>query len=83
MEDDTPRLRESSSLTSAAGGLENMGAELLGSLVCPLPHAGLAPPGGRGLCSSSSSHPHLLLTSLLEHLGHPQCVDPLHTEQPR
>lgn len=43
MEDDTPRGRESISLASVANGLDNKGAELLESLVCPLPHAGLPP----------------------------------------
>lgn len=43
MEDDTPRGRESISLASVANGLDNRGAELLESLVCPLPHPGLPP----------------------------------------
>lgn len=43
MEGDTPKGRESISLTPVANGLENMGADLLESLVCPLPHPVLAP----------------------------------------
>lgn len=36
MADDTPKQRESFSLTPVMHGLENMGAEFLERMVCPL-----------------------------------------------
>ena len=43
MEGNSPKGREFISLTPVTNGLENMGAELLESLVCPLPHPHFGP----------------------------------------
>lgn len=80
MEDNMPRWKESVSLSSVANGLENMGAEFLESMVCPL-----SPPPFGPLVGGASFHwlPLCsLVTYLLEHLGTPQCVSLLSTEQP-
>lgn len=55
MEDNTPRPKESICLTSVSSGLDNMGAELLESLVCLLPHPHLGPWGGGGFVHPFSS----------------------------
>jgi hypothetical protein len=76
MADDTPSRRQSISLTPEAHGLENMGAEFLESMVCPLPQlclgllgllglsqarGGGGDSGGKPLCPLSSLTPPSLL----------------------
>lgn len=63
MENNTQRPKETISLASVANGLDNMGTELLESLVCPLPQPHLGPLVGRAFVHHLPSPPSSVLAS--------------------